>query len=129
GRQAAADDRDSVAAHLILAELYRAQLGSLGEEAFKRAANEYEELVRLDPSDGESLQTLALIYTQLRQPERAAGAWERFIALDPGRFDAHLMLGQQYLALGASDKAAAVLKKALELKPNSAQAYQKLGDV
>ena len=128
-KEAVAADRSSVAAHLVLAQLHQSQVGTLGEEGFRRAAAEYEEVVRLEPGDGNSLLVLGALYGQLQQHKEAASAWERYIDLDPGNFEAHVRLGTHYLGLGQPDKAAAALKKALELQPSSSRAYQKLGDV
>ena len=87
------------------------------------------EVVRLRPTDGQSLLNLAGLYGQLQQHEEAAGAWEMYLALDPGNFEAHIQRGTHLLLAGKSDAAAEAMRTALELQPGSARAYQILGDI
>ena len=114
----------------MLAQIEQIQAaGPDAEEALRRAAAHYEQVVRLRPSDGQSLLNLAGIYGQLQQHEQAARAWEMYLALDPGNFEAHVQRGTHLLLAGQSDKAAAAMRSALELSPGSARAYQILGDI
>jgi tetratricopeptide (TPR) repeat protein len=128
-RAAVAANKDSAAAHLILAQLYQQQVATLGEQAFRNAAAEYEEVVRIEPNDGNTLLVLTALYSQLQAHKDAVRTLERYLQLDPGNFEAHLRLGTHHLALGDSERAASSLKKALDLQPNSARAYRSLGDV
>ena len=114
----------------MLAQLEQIQAaGPDAEDALRRAAAQYEQVVRLRPSDGQSLLNLAGIYGQLQQHEQAARAWEMYLALDPGNFEAHVQRGTHLLLAGKSDEAAAAMRSALELQPGSARAYQILGDI
>jgi tetratricopeptide (TPR) repeat protein len=129
-KQAVALEPDLAEAHLVLGQLHQSQSdGSAGDEAVKLAAAEFEEVVRLQPNDLMTLQSLAGLYAQLQQPADAVRAWERYIALDPGSFDAHVQLGAQLLSAGESDRAAVALQKAVELQPSSARAYAVLGEI
>src|SRR6185503_4148237 len=110
--------------------LYRSRAeGEGAEDALKRSAGEYEEVLRLQPGDGQTMLALAEVYRQLNQPKDAVRIWQRYLTLDPGSFEGCLQLGAHYLAMGDSDPAAAAFKKALEVQPNSARAYQALGDI
>ena len=130
-REAVRLDKDSPDAHLALAQLYQLQAaGAGGEESLRQAAAEYEDVVRLQPTDGNTLLTLAGIYgQQLQNNKEAARVWELYLALDPGSFEAHVQLGTHLLAAGEPEKAAAALKNAFELQPGSARVYQILGDI
>ena len=129
-KAAVALDADDTDAHLVLAQLEQIQAaGPDAEAALRRAAAQYEQVVRLRPSDGQSLLNLAGIYGQLQQHEQAARAWEMYLALDPGNFEAHVQRGTHLLLAGKSDEAAAAMRAALELQPGSARAYQILGDI
>ncbi|HEY7516416.1 MAG TPA: tetratricopeptide repeat protein, partial [Vicinamibacteria bacterium] len=109
-------DRDNADAHLILAQLYQRRSESTqGEDGLKKAAAEYEQVVRLTPGDLNTLQTLAILYGQLREHKDAARVWQLYLALDPGSFDGLLQLGSHQLAAGEPERAAASLKQALEL--------------
>jgi tetratricopeptide (TPR) repeat protein len=118
------DDTDP---HLVLAQLLR--IGADSPERLGESASEYEAVVKLDASDGGSLQALAAIYGQLGETKQAIRALERYLELVPGDFDALLQIGSQYLAAGDSEHAAASLKTALELRPDSPRAFLSLGDV
>jgi tetratricopeptide (TPR) repeat protein len=129
-RAAVGLDADDADAHLILAQLEQMQAaGPAAEEALRRAAAEYENVVRVRPTDGQSLLHLAGIYGQLRQHEDAARIWGMYVALDPGNFEAHVQRGTHLLLAGEFAQAVAALKAALELQPDSSRAYQMLGDI
>ncbi|MGE0456063.1 MAG: tetratricopeptide repeat protein [Vicinamibacteria bacterium] len=128
-KRAVAGDKESLAAHRVLAQLYQGQVTTLGEEAFTKAAAEYEEVLRLEPEDGNSLLVLGAIYGQLQRHADGVRIWEQYLQLDPGNFDAHLRLGTSALATGDVDRATSALRKALELEPDSSRAYQKLGEI
>ena len=113
-KQAVALEPDHADAHLILGQLYQSQSdGSAGDEAVRLAAAEFEEVVRLQPNDLMTLQSLAALHAQLQRPLEAARAWERYLEIDPGSFDAHVQLGAQLLAAGESERAAGRCKKRL----------------
>ena len=129
-RAAVSLDAEDADARLILAQLEQIQAsGPAAEDALERAAVQYEEVVRLRPTDGQSLLNLAGIYGQLRKHTEAARAWGAVPRLDPGNFEAHVQRGTHLLMAGRSDEAADALKTALELQPGSARAYQILGDI
>ncbi|HSD27653.1 MAG TPA: tetratricopeptide repeat protein [Vicinamibacteria bacterium] len=129
-RAAVGLDADDADAHLILAQLEQTQAaGPAAEAALRRAAAEYENVVRVRPTDGQSLLHLAGIYGQLRQHKDAARIWGMYVALDPGNFEAHVQRGTHLLLARESEQAVAALKTALELQPDSSRAYQMLGDI
>jgi tetratricopeptide (TPR) repeat protein len=122
-------EEDNADAHLILGQLYQLRTeGAGGEQALRRAAAEYEVVVRLQPTDGNTILSLAAVYGQLQEHKDAARLWQLYLALDPGSFDAEIQLGTQLLAAGDSEAAAGALKKAVELQP-SVRAYQVLGEI
>src|SRR5260221_448091 len=131
GREAVRLDKDSPDAHLTLAQLYQLQAaGAGGEESLRKAAAEYEDVVRLQPTHGNTPLTLAGIYgQQLQNNKEAARVWGLYLALDPGSFEAHIQLGTRLLAAGEPENAGAALKDALALQPGSARVYQILGDI
>ena len=128
-------EEDNADAHLILGQLYQLRTEGAGaEQALRRAAAEYEQVVRLQPTDGNTIHGLANVYGQLQEHKDAARLWQLFLALDASafdpqiRFDAQVQLGTQLLAAGDSEAAAAALKKAVEMQP-SVRAYQALGEI
>ena len=129
-REAVRLNPDNADAHLILAQLYQMQaVGPEAEETIRKAAAEFEEVARLQPTDGQSILNLAGIYGQLQEHADAARVWGLYLVLDPGNFEAHVQRGTHLLLAGESDAAAEVLRTALELEPDSARAYQILGEI
>src|SRR6185369_16926568 len=103
--------------------------GDNSEPALRQAAVEYEQALKLAPTDAGTLLILASnVYPQLQDPDKAISAWRRFLELSPGSFEAYVQLGSQYLAKGDADSAATALQKAVELDPSSSRAYQALAD-
>jgi tetratricopeptide (TPR) repeat protein len=126
---AAADAPESPEAHRLLAELYLMTASREDvPEALRKAAQELEQVARLEPEDPATLHQLGQIYSQLQDDKAAAAAWERYAALDPRSFDAQLRVGRAYLALGDADKAQAAFQRALELRPGSARAFTALAE-
>src|SRR6185503_11161724 len=123
-------DPRSIEARLALAQLYLAQSeAEQSLEPMKLAAQSYEEALKLDARDAQSLRELAAVYSQLNQHADAARVWERYIKdIDPSNLDANLQLSKHRLAMNDGEGAALALQKAVEIEP-SAQAYQNLGDV
>jgi len=130
-KEATSLDPDNADAHLALAQLYQIQaVGAGAEAAIRSAASEYEDVVRLRPSDGQSLLNLANIYgSQLNDHVGAARAWGMYLELDPGNFEAYVQRGTHLLLSGREEEAASALRAALELEPDSARAYQMLGEI
>jgi len=130
-REAVRLDKDNAEAHLALAQLYELHAaGSGGEGALRKSAAELEEVIRLQPTDRDSLVSLARIYgQQLQDHKEAARIWQLYVGVDPGSFEAHIQAGTHLLAAGQPEKAAAALKDALELQPGSVRVYQILGDI
>lgn len=123
----APDDAD---VRRVLGQLYReqAQASVAAADALRKAAEQYEAVARLEPTDGQALLYLVQIHTQLQDPKAAAGALERYVQLDPGNAEAFLRLGSLHLAQNQAEQAAAAFAKAIDLQPNSAAARASLGE-
>lgn len=112
-----------------LALLLRAQAESAADEqAFVRAAEEFEVVLRLEPGDTASLSQLAELYAAAGDRARAAQALERYVAREPGNAEALLRLGALYLELDQANQAAAAFGRAVELRPESVRARLSLAD-
>lgn len=127
-------DADNADAHLVLAQILHTQAEGEGRDALlRRAAVEYEAVLRLRPRDVMALRALAnSVYPQLLDHDQAIATWNRYLELDPrniDHFDAYVQLGTQYLAKGEPEKAAGALQKAAELQPSSSRAFGALGDI
>ena len=121
-QQAADLDPKLVQARLVLAKLFYAE-GSLSE-ALARA----EEVVALEPDNGDALKIAYDSALRLGESEAASRALNALVASDPEWASTGLF--QQAVDLynaGQTDEAVAALEKVLEVEPDHAKAHYMLG--
>jgi len=82
-----------------------------------KAAAVLEEIVALDPLDGEALMLLGQYYSRTAQPEKAAFYYERAASLEAFEADAKVRLAQILVGQGKYGDALTLLKRSQELKP------------
>jgi tetratricopeptide (TPR) repeat protein len=82
-----------------------------------KAAAVLEEIVALDPLDGEALMLLGQHYSRVGQPEKAAFYYERAASLEAFEADAKVRLAQILVGQGKYGDAVTLLKRSQELKP------------
>jgi len=123
-------DPKSPEVRLGLAQLYLAQAeAEQSLEPMKLAARAYEEALKLEARDAQSMRELAAVYGQLNQHADAARILERYLKdVDPSYVDGYLQLSSHRLAQNDAEGAAQALQKAVEIEP-SLRAYQNLGDI
>jgi len=86
------------------------------------AAKTLEEIVALDPLDGEALLLLGQHYTKAGEPARAQFSYERAANLEPYEAAAKLRLAQLLVTQAKFAEALPLLKRAQELKPQDSVA-------
>ena len=70
-KEAVTLDKESPEAHLTLGQLYQLSADGPGaDDAARKAAAEYEQVIRLLPNDGSTMKALADLYGQLQQPKK-----------------------------------------------------------
>jgi tetratricopeptide (TPR) repeat protein len=123
-------DPKSPEVRLGLAQLYLAQAeAEQSLEPMKLAAQAYEEALKIEPRDAQSMRELSAVYAQLNQHADAARILERYLKdIDPSYADGYLQLSSHRLAQNDAEGAAQALQKAVEIDP-SVRAYQNLGDI
>ena len=87
--------------------------GSENEET----ASVLEEIVKVDPLDGEALMLLAKHYSRTSQPDRAIFYYERAASLDAYAPQALISQAQVLVGMGRYSDALAPLRRTQELKP------------
>ncbi len=108
----------------LLGRIYRGYLadpsqGRLNEELLKRAIEQYEKIVALDPKDLESYLHLANLYRVSRDSVKAENALKRALELDPNSEDALTSLAALYSELGDTNGAIEMLSRVAEKHPKS----------
>jgi tetratricopeptide (TPR) repeat protein len=95
-------------------------------ESGTETAGVLEEIVKLDPLDGEALLLLGQLYAKQNQPDRAIFYYERAESLDAFEGNAKTRHAQVLAGMGRYAEAVPLLRRALEIKPNNdVEAYLK----
>jgi tetratricopeptide (TPR) repeat protein len=88
--------------------------GSSGAEM----AKVLEEIIKLDPLDGEALMLLGLHYSRQNEPDRAILYYERAESIDAFEVNARIRHAQVLVSMSRYTEAVPLLRRALEIKPN-----------
>ena len=117
---------DSLEAHRMLAGIYAASVGEGGpdpkvQELAGKAVAQYEEVLRLDPSDAQSLFALGRLYFRLQQPDKAEQYMKRFTERSDGSLEGFYYLTLIYAGQKKFDQALETLGNMEKLRPESMQ--------
>jgi len=94
-----------------------ARLSMTDGDGGAETAKVLEEIVQLDPLDGEALMLLGQHYSQQQEPDRALFYYERAASLDKYAVDASIRQAQTLVGMGRYSDAVPLLRHAQELKP------------
>ncbi len=127
-----ARDPDNLAARRLLARIYVRTLGDLSNVAGQRdtlahAAEQYREIVRLDPTDTEAALWLARLYRLQNEPDKAEGVLRTLLAREPENENGVEQLTQLLLDEGKSQEAITSLQEILQRAPTP-KLWALLGD-
>jgi tetratricopeptide (TPR) repeat protein len=97
-------------------------LASIGRLAYTegdlaRAADAFEQRLRLTPNDSVAHKDLAWTYLQQDRTEAALVELGAVVAIDPRDFEAHAAIGRSRLDAGLYAEAIVALRRALEVRP------------
>ncbi|MBL9147734.1 MAG: tetratricopeptide repeat protein [Phycisphaerae bacterium] len=94
-----------------------ARIAMAGGDASEETATILEEIVKLDPLDGEALMLLGQHYAKAEKPDRAIFYFERAEKIEAFEAPALLRHAQTLAAMGRYADAVPLLRRAQELKP------------
>jgi len=100
-----------------------------GRRELRRAVDEYERAIALDPTDDTLHYQLILGRASLLEPERAVDLYEERLATSPGSVRERRFLAAAYLYDGAYEKAREVIAGGLKLAPGDAALVERRGDL
>ena len=86
-------------------------------EGGAEAAAVLEEIVKLDPLDGEALMMLGQHYSRVSEPEKAIFYYERAASLETFEVNAKVRQAQVLVGMNRYADAVPLLRRAQELKP------------
>jgi len=114
--------------------LERARHSEFRTSETAKAMKEFEQELRIDPSNANSAYELGELHRKAGELEAARGYFETGLKYYPDFEDAQIALGRTLIALGKPDLALSHLQKAIQLNPQSdvtyfalARAYGALG--
>jgi len=106
----------------VVAGLAYAQMGQ-----FPKASERFAEAVRLDPSDMETRNLLALSQRLGGDPQRALKTLNAGLQVNQESPETFYLIGECFLDLKQPERAAQAFERALTLEPNAAEAWYGLG--
>jgi tetratricopeptide (TPR) repeat protein len=117
-----AKDPDNLPARRLLARIYVRTLGDLSDtsgqrDTLVRAAEQYREIMRLDPADTDAALWLARLYRLQNDHDKAEGVLRALLAREPENENAVEQLTQLLLDEGKSQEAISSLKGILDRAP------------
>jgi protein O-mannosyl-transferase len=92
-----------------------------------KAEREWQETLRLEPNNNQTLELLGALYAQKKRLDLAIPLLERSLALNPRNEDAHMNLGAAYAETGRMDRAEEQFHAAVLLAPANFNAHNMLG--
>jgi tetratricopeptide (TPR) repeat protein len=117
-----AKDPDNLPARRLLARIYVRTLGDMSDtsgqhDTLARAAEQYREIMRLDPADTDAALWLARLYRLQNEHDKAEGVLRALLAHEPENENAVEQLSQLLLDEGKSQEAISALKGILDRAP------------
>ena len=88
----------------------------------------YNQVLKINPNHSQTLNNIAVIFTNSKDYQKAISSYEKAIEINPNFADAHYNLGVIFMKLKDYQKAKDCYEKAIEINPNYAKAYYNQGN-
>jgi tetratricopeptide (TPR) repeat protein len=127
-----AKDPNNLSARRLLARIYVRTLGDLSDtsgqsDTLARAAEQYREILRIDPTDTDAALWLARLYRLQNEHEKAEEVLRTLLAREPANENGVEQLTQLWLDEGKSQEAVSALQEILKRAPTP-RLWELLGD-
>jgi tetratricopeptide (TPR) repeat protein len=125
-------DRNNGDAHKILASIYTSMIGdtngrAVTEDTVNLAIHEFEEIVRLDPSDRQSFLMLGRLYQIKNDDKKAEEIYKKFLGMEPGSEDGVTALARLHMDANDHKQAVELLEGFIKDHPDADGALEALG--
>jgi tetratricopeptide (TPR) repeat protein len=114
-----------------LAAAYReraaAEQGKFDEGMIRKAIEQYEEIIKIEPADSDSLMQLAGLYRAVRDVEKAEGTLKKLLEHEPNSAEALVNLAMMYAESGDHRSAVEMLEKVRENESDNPRLLLMLG--
>jgi tetratricopeptide (TPR) repeat protein len=133
--KAIAIDKDDIEAHKLLTTIYLQAIGRAtaqqppSPETINSAIHEFEEIIRIDPTERQSFLMLARLYQIKGDRDKATEIYKKFLGIEPGSEEGVTALAKLHMDAGNYKEAADLLETFVKERPDSDTALQTLGEV
>ena len=93
----------------------------------RRAIQDYDKAIRLDPGDVEAYNSRGIAHASLGQYQRTIQDFDQALRMDPGQLSAYNNRGRAYHLLGQYQRAIQDFDQALRMDPGQLSAYNNRG--
>ena len=124
---------DNLEAHKLLSSIYIQLIGRANaqqppsQETINNAIHEFEEIVRIDPSEQQGFLMLGRLYQIKGDREKATAIYKQLLGVEPGSEEGVVALAKLQLDAGNKKEAAEMLEEFLKQRPDSDAALELLG--
>src|SRR5215475_6704707 len=127
-------DRDNIEAHKLLSTIYLQTISRANAqqpptvETINNAIHEFEEIVRIDPTERQSFLMLGRLYQIKGDRDKATQIYKQFLGIEPGNEDGVTALAKLHMEAGNYKEAVDLLEQFIAQRPDSDGALQTLGE-
>src|SRR5262245_52153668 len=127
-------DPDNIEAHKLLTTIYLQAIGRATAQqppsaaTINSAIHEFEEIIRIDPTERQSFLMLGRLYQIKGDREKATEIYKKFLGVEPGSEEGVTALARLHMEAGNNKEAADLLEAFLKRAPDSDSALQILGE-
>ncbi|MBI4472389.1 MAG: tetratricopeptide repeat protein [Acidobacteria bacterium] len=134
-RRAIQLDNNNIEAHKLLSQIYIQRITNANAqqppstEDVNEAIREFEEIVRIDPSERTAYLMLGRLYYQIKGDRaKATDIYRKFLGIEPGSEEGVISLAKLQLDAGNTKEAIQLLENFLEQAPDSGSGLEALGE-
>jgi tetratricopeptide (TPR) repeat protein len=127
-------DHDNVEAHKLLSTIYLQVIGRANAqqppsvETINSAIHEFEEIIRIDPTERQALLMLGRLNQIKGDRDKAAQIYKQFMGVEPGSEEGVTALAKLHMDAGNYKEAIELLEDFVKQRPDSDGALQTLGE-
>ena len=127
-------DADNIEAHKLLSTIYLQIIGRANAQqppsvdTINTAIHEFEEIVRIDPSERQSFLMLGRLYQIKGDRDKATDIYKTFLGIEPGSEEGVTALAKLHMDAGNYKEAVGLLEAFVKRSPESDGALQTLGE-
>jgi tetratricopeptide (TPR) repeat protein len=128
-------DPDNIEAHKLLTTIYLQIISRAtaqqppSPETINGAIREFEEIIRIDPTERQSFLMLGKLYQIKGDRAKATEIYKKFLGIEPGSEEGVMALAKLHADSGNYKEAAELLETFVQQRPDSDGALQTLGEV